>query len=1200
MTIKHILLVFISILSFTNWATAQDPCDDYDVVFSFGAPYTADSSPITPGKDFCIDVLVRNFDQVNTFQFVLSFNPRILELLSNQMNMQVIPELGTSNFTMNSDADNIGYIKFIWVEGSGQSISIPDQMIFKLSFKATGNPDDCTLLNLVTNPVSGPVPIIGFSTDITLPTISCDLVFEPIKIAIQCDDFFGNTVSCNSADGMGSLNLNVCGGLLPYNYSINGLNTGFSSGGIFSSSNDVVELTGLLSDTYEIEVTDQNGTQYTQSIVIGNSPPLSFDLNVTAPVNCPGLSGDLEISNIEGGSGDIADYSIEWSNGTFNLNSVNVSEGDYSVTVTDVNGCSAVEQISLFADSIEIININIDSSSCGGDDGFLSFDIVGGQPDLAGNYEIKINNQPIAPNSSFSGQVNAGINYIWVRDGIGCPIVDTLEIYIPTRGKLEVDIETTDVLCFGDSTGSVRITLSERVGFNPNLSCRPNAILDSPCGDVLTDQNGVEIPGFVSTDNLGYNNVLWPRTYYVTLVSESLCRLDTFFTIGEPTLLTAIKDSINPECSADGGSVTITPNGGVGPYMYSWDFDPTVTDSMVDGLSEGMYNVIVTDLNNCSLEASFNLEGGGMLTPVIDIIQQVNCDSTVLGITEVSLQSGGTNFQADWFDIGGTLIGVQPRLENIFPGMYYVQVTDNDSGCMGSDTFEITKAARFIFDSTVTNATCFGGSDGVINIEEPTGGQSPYTYNWEEFGPIGPFVASLDTGFYDVKISDITGCSFDTTFHVTAPTQVMGDVTLEPSQCYGECNGVATAIPSGGTITTDNYSYLWDNGETTEMVNNLCPGVHYVTIYDELGCESEEIPFRIEQPDSLQVAPVSVSSPSCADDSTGIILVEAGGGLPGYIYDWGLNFPQDSVLFDLPSGTYEVTVTDENLCTATSEFTLTSAEPVLGEPVITNPVECFGGTTCVFIDNLSGGSSGQYVYSITLADGTIPVDSCFEVIGGFEYTINVFDAVSGFLCSYETTILIDQPDQFTVNLGDDREMILGDSTIFINAIVNGGVGIDTIIWSEDVDNGPNSIICADEDCTTINILPNNTTVYTATVIDENGCETSSTVLVELNKERKVYRPNIFNPDSFRGNNKFMIFIGSGAEEIEEFGIYDRWGNQVFFLEDVKKEDITPDIGWDGRFNNREAPIGVYVYYAKILFPDQDEPILYKGDLTLVR
>ena len=117
--------------------------------------------------------------------------------------------------------------------------------------------------------------------------------------------------------------------------------------------------------------------------------------------------------------------------------------------------------------------------------------------------------------------------------------------------------------------------------------------------------------------------------------------------------------------------------------------------------------------------------------------------------------------------------------------------------------------------------------------------------------------------------------------------------------------------------------------------------------------------------------------------------------------------------------------------------------------------------------------------------------------------------------------------------------------------------------------------------------------------DENGCTAFDDAFVDVEATRRVYVPEAFLPESIL-DDRFMIFTGRGVEAIQDFLIYDRWGNLVFELpEDAKPFPHSKDDGWDGRIENREALPGVYAFVANVLFND-GEVIQYSGQITLIR
>ena len=88
-------------------------------------------------------------------------------------------------------------------------------------------------------------------------------------------------------------------------------------------------------------------------------------------------------------------------------------------------------------------------------------------------------------------------------------------------------------------------------------------------------------------------------------------------------------------------------------------------------------------------------------------------------------------------------------------------------------------------------------------------------------------------------------------------------------------------------------------------------------------------------------------------------------------------------------------------------------------------------------------------------------------------------------------------------------------------------------------------------------------------------------------------PNVFTPDGDLDNDEFGVY--SGIEfTIEEFSIYDRWGNKIFTRTNILNTD--PDHMWDGTFDGQAVIPGVYIYYIKLGEPFDDETEV--GDLTV--
>lgn len=121
--------------------------------------------------------------------------------------------------------------------------------------------------------------------------------------------------------------------------------------------------------------------------------------------------------------------------------------------------------------------------------------------------------------------------------------------------------------------------------------------------------------------------------------------------------------------------------------------------------------------------------------------------------------------------------------------------------------------------------------------------------------------------------------------------------------------------------------------------------------------------------------------------------------------------------------------------------------------------------------------------------------------------------------------------------------------------------------------------------------------YSIRIITKDGCEAEANILIKI-VGREIWLPNIFSANGDHINDNFFpVITPSAAAAIEEFAIFDRWGERVFFAKDI--DAYTPELGWDGLFKHSQVNPGVYVYYLKVKWKDNTTEQLH-GDITVVR
>jgi hypothetical protein len=207
-----------------------------------------------------------------------------------------------------------------------------------------------------------------------------------------------------------------------------------------------------------------------------------------------------------------------------------------------------------------------------------------------------------------------------------------------------------------------------------------------------------------------------------------------------------------------------------------------------------------------------------------------------------------------------------------------------------------------IFNVSIQGTCLSTGSTVSLNPSNVTGNVSA---TWSN-GLVGLQQTGIATGIYTITLTDAIGCSADTTFSVNSPVAVQVSGVVTQIQCFGQANGsIDVSVLQGNPA----YTYAWDNGATTQDIDNLEAGTYRLTVVDANGCVSNTS-YSIAQPTELALN-ATVTDEIQGND--GMIELTVTGGVPSYTTLWsnGVNTEDQS---NLTAGTYEVTVVDGNGC----------------------------------------------------------------------------------------------------------------------------------------------------------------------------------------------------------------------------------------------------------------------------------------------
>jgi hypothetical protein len=340
-----------------------------------------------------------------------------------------------------------------------------------------------------------------------------------------------------------------------------------------------------------------------------------------------------------------------------------------------------------------------------------------------------------------------------------------------------------------------------------------------------------------------------------------------------------------------------------------------------------------------------------------------------------------------------------------------VQITD----ACNRRTFD-NRAVTIVCQPTVTASVikplCPGAANGSINLTV-TQATAPYSWTWTRTSPsggptsgTGTTISGLSAGNYSITVAASSGCSTSINVVVSDPPVISSIPTVTNVLCNGNSTGSIDLTTTGGTPS---YTYLWNDGATTEDRFNLPAGSYSVTVKDANNCTAN-FSATITQPSSTLSVAGTVSNVLCYGGSTGAINVTTSGGTGTYTYDWGGGITTEDRA-GLAIGTYNVKVTDANGCSTTKSFTVTQPAELTLSTAVTRPTcppDAQQNSSDGVIDLTVSGGTAPYTYGWTASNGGIvpPAQSTSQdltnLIAG-TYSVTVTDANG---CSKSLTVTL--------------------------------------------------------------------------------------------------------------------------------------------------------------------------------------------------
>ncbi len=848
-------------------------------------------------------------------------------------------------------------------------------------------------------------------------------------------------------------------------------------------------LSNITAGTYTVTVTDATFASVTQSVLV-SEPPL-----VTVTFDAEECEVPFTVTVF--GGGGVGPYTYNWSTGQSTPTIGNLPAGTYCVTLTDQNGCGAVDCITLEGEPLSV-SVLANSVNCfNGSDGTITAFPAGGTSPYSYVWSNGMTGQSI-------GGLPSGAYTVTLTDANGCTASATG--FVSNAPQIILNPTVNSPVCPGDTNGSITVNAS---GGNPPFAYAWNTGQNTPTINNLgpgtysvtvVDANNCPVStsitlnylsnldvgalgtpetcedfndGFLTADVSGGVQpltYLWsegsttqvvtgvtPGTYTVTVTDAVGCSGTAVATVNPaPDFEINVTGAGISTCGAVDGVATANIVSGFGPFTFLWNTGETTQS--ISGLIGGTYSVTVTNGQNCIETGSVFITTPPNVFVTIDATPTV-CEGESDGEATAVVTGGTPPFTYFWSN-GGTT----ETITGLPAGTYSVLVTDAN-GCQASASATIIEVDELNVTVNATEVVCGAENTGsaFVNV---SGGMEPYTYAWSNGGS-GTSVENLEDGTYSVVVTDALGCTGVAEFTITIIDDFSISVVPRDVLCFGGNDGSILVTASGGTPP---YTYMWDNGFSGMEITDLTAGSYTVTVTEANNCTIVET-ITINQPPLLTIG-VTGSNPDCFGESSGTASAFANGGTLPYTFNWS-NEAEGTDLSDLPAGTYSVTVTDANFCTAVGEVTL--VDPLEINLTVSAPIIECAGTNSGSATAIPSGGTMPYNYMWSNGGTTQTITGIPAGI----YGVTVTDA-NGCEVSANTISVQELPEiQITFDVTD---ISCTDQDVGIIAtMVTGGTGPYTYLW----DNGMTT--------STISGLAAGT--YSVTVTDDNGCEATGMATV---------------------------------------------------------------------------------------------------------
>ena len=889
-----------------------------------------------------------------------------------------------------------------------------------------------------------------------------DLKLTAIPEAVNCGE-------------LGSIGIVISDGQAPFRFSITGpISKNFYTNHTFFNINDLPE------GKYDIFLVDDNGCSTTKEVVIERETAAFYFTAEANNARCEQL-GSIPIKTnfgeipfqvkLEGpvsGSVTVNSYAFEI---------IHLPSGVYTITIEEKNGCSFAQEVTIEDEDITIATLP--TGGLCGNMGSILVSMTNGVPDYKISWEGPENGEVTTSNQSYLiKELPSGTYKVTVMDDTWCSSFQIVQVE-NSDAALSVNVIPVEETC--TKLGAIWVDIENG---SPPYTLK----WDGPTsGSLTSDQNGVDIPDLPA------------GSYTVEVMDQNGCSSIHPVEVLSSGLLDVAFEVVNESCGSNGEFIITVKNGTPG-YTVIWTGTQNgqmVSDQnefKITGLTEGSYQVVITDANNCSITNNLKVEqDDGVVISTLP----VNGICGNPGSVTINISGGFPSYTVIW---SGPTSGSKTEISNttsidgLLNGLYQITVKDA-LDCIASETIEILNSNEGIsVDAQPISGIC--GEMGIINVLTSSTSSGPFTVSWD--GPVSgskevqtnvTTITDLPSGLYNIMVEETSGCFGQTDAIITniAGLQNVSVEVLKPSCGGGSLGSVEISVEGG----TPDFEISWDGpssgfittGSDKHTIRNLRRGYYTFTVEDASNCIYTETIFVVT---AFNAQVVNFSN-DC--EIAGKFAVRITEGIGPFNISWTGPQPGSMTtdlayveIEDLPEGTYRVNVEDSFGCTHDGVGRIRLEEPFNATFDMQNEVCGNSGSITVNIEagrpsytvRWSGPISGQR----TIADNSYVIPNL--PVG--EYDVSVEDANG---CEEESVLKIESQDYpFSIQSTSSKNSYCGKNGEIAFAISDGFPPF-SIVWS----GAQNGSLSTSNRSFSINGL--NSGLYDLEVFDVNGCQITS-------------------------------------------------------------------------------------------------------------